>query len=99
MKTFSSHVTVLFFFVVVGLISSSLFVVVVVVVNADASVDAPVPVIFDGDGNYDDTLALEYLVSNPLFDLQAVTLAGAGFATHHGYVRVNERGRFLCSSS
>lgn len=43
-----------------------------------------VPLIFDGDANYDDTLALMYLVSNPLFDIKAVTVAGAGFATHHG---------------
>jgi inosine-uridine nucleoside N-ribohydrolase len=43
-----------------------------------------VPLIFDGDANYDDTLALMYLLSNPLFDIKAVTIAGAGFATHQG---------------
>jgi len=37
--------------------------------------------LFAKDANYDDTLALMYLAANPLFDIKAVTLAGAGFAT------------------
>ena len=53
---------------------------------AVAAAAEKVPLIFDMDANYDDTLALMYLVSNPLFDIKAVTVAGAGFATHHGYV-------------
>jgi inosine-uridine nucleoside N-ribohydrolase len=43
-----------------------------------------IPLILDWDANYDDTLALIYLLSNPLFDVKAVTCAGTGFATPSG---------------
>ena len=43
-----------------------------------------IPLILDWDANYDDTLALIYLLSNPLFDVKAVTSAGTGFATPSG---------------
>lgn len=43
-----------------------------------------IPLILDWDANYDDALALMYILSNPLFDVKAVSCAGAGFATHHG---------------
>lgn len=43
-----------------------------------------VPLIYDIDANYDDFVALMYVASNPLFDLKAVTTAGAGFSSHHG---------------
>jgi len=47
----------------------------IVLTFTSVSARRKVPIIFDTDGNYDDTLELMYLASNPLFDLRAVTLA------------------------
>ena len=46
--------------------------------------NAPYPLIWDNDGNYDDALAFLYLAKSSNFELRAVTLEATGMATPHG---------------
>ena len=51
---------------------------------AMAASGGKVPLIFDMDANYDDSLALAFLANHPTLDLKAVTVCANGFATAHG---------------
>ena len=52
--------------------------------KARSSNSQRVPLIYDTDGNYDDTLVLYHLSRSPVVSLRAITLAANGFATQHG---------------
>tara|TARA_B110001452_G_scaffold241395_1_gene223561 strand:+ start:102 stop:1580 length:1479 start_codon:yes stop_codon:yes gene_type:complete len=52
--------------------------------KAKPSTPLRVPLIYDMDGNYDDTLVLYHLSRSPIVNLRAITLAANGFATQHG---------------
>ncbi|MFN8677589.1 MAG: nucleoside hydrolase [Thermomicrobiales bacterium] len=56
-------------------------------IPAASAQDAPTPVVIDSDMISDDWMATLYVLNNPRFDVQAITVTGAGFADCEAGVR------------